>query len=94
MVMTLTPGSVGVFFFFARSLAGHAVPIGIRKGPRVGNNDSKPTALRQYSAAEFVRLSPSMKVTLLIIRRAQLSSRKAIATIAEWKRRQDNERHL
>ena len=44
-------------------------------------------ASRQFSPAEFVRLSPSMKVTLLIIRRAQLSSRKAIAATAESKRR-------
>jgi hypothetical protein len=57
----------------------------------VGNNVSKQTALCQCSAAEFARLSPSMKVTLLIIRRAQLSSRKAIATIDEWKRRQYNQ---
>jgi hypothetical protein len=53
----------------------------------VGNNNSKSIAFRQFSAAEFARLSPSMKVTLLIIRRAQLSSRKAIAATAEWKRR-------
>jgi hypothetical protein len=53
----------------------------------VGNNNSKSIAFRQFSAAEFARLSPSMKVTLLIIRRVQLSSRKAIAATAEWKRR-------
>jgi hypothetical protein len=39
------------------------------------------------TAAEFARLSSSMQWTLLIIRRAQLSSRKAIAATAEWKRR-------
>ena len=54
------------------------------------NNDSKPIAFRQFSAAEFARLSPSMKVTLLIIRRAQLSSRKAIAATTEWKRQRGN----
>ena len=64
--------------------------IGIQQGLTVGNNDSKPLASRQFSAAEFARLSPSMKVTLLIIRRAQLSSRKAIAATAEWKRRCGN----
>jgi hypothetical protein len=53
----------------------------------VKNNDSKPVAFRQFSAAEFARLSPSMKATLLIIRRTQLSSRRAIAATAEWKRR-------
>jgi hypothetical protein len=52
----------------------------------VDNNDYKPIAFRQFSAAEFARLSPSMKVSLLIIRRAQLSSRKAIAATAEWKK--------
>jgi hypothetical protein len=52
----------------------------------VSNNNSKPMAVRQFSPAEFARLSPSMKATLLIIRRAQLSSRRAIAATAEWKR--------
>ena len=52
----------------------------------MGNNDSKPRAFRQFSAAEFARFSPSMKVSLLIIRRAQLSSRRAIAATAEWKK--------
>jgi hypothetical protein len=53
----------------------------------VKNNDSKSMAFRQFSAGEFARLSPSMKATLLIIRKTQLSSRKAIAATAEWKRR-------
>jgi hypothetical protein len=56
----------------------------------VSNNDSKPTALRQYSDAEFARLSPSMKVTLLVIRLAQLSSRKAIAATAKSKKRRSD----
>jgi hypothetical protein len=53
----------------------------------VRNNDFKPVAFHQFSAAEFARLSASMKVMFLIIRRAQLSSRKAVAVTAEWKRR-------
>jgi hypothetical protein len=52
----------------------------------VGNN-SKPIAFRQITAAEFARLSSSMQITLLTIRRAQLSSRKAIAATAERKKR-------
>ncbi|PYK09220.1 MAG: hypothetical protein DME65_12455 [Verrucomicrobia bacterium] len=87
MVMTLAPGSRGFFFLFARGLDGHAAQIGITiRKCIVGNNDSKPIASRQFSAAEFARLSPSMKASLLIIRRAQLSSRKAIAATAEWKK--------
>jgi hypothetical protein len=53
----------------------------------LGNNDSRRIEVRRFTAAEFARLSSSMQVTLLIIRRAQLSSRKAIAAIAERKRR-------
>jgi hypothetical protein len=57
-------------------------------------NNSKPTAFRQFTAAEFARLSSSMQVTLLTIRRAQLSSRKAMAmaialTEAQKRRRGD-----
>jgi hypothetical protein len=51
----------------------------------VGNNDSKPPVFRQLTAAEFARLSSSMQLTILTIRRAQLSSRKAIATTAQRK---------
>jgi len=55
------------------------------------DDDSKSQEFRrQYTAVEFARLSPSMKVTVLIIRRAQLSSRKVIATIAEQKRRRSD----
>ena len=52
----------------------------------VGNNDSKPPVFRQLTPAEFARLSSSMQLTILTIRRAQLSSRKAIAAAAEWKK--------
>jgi hypothetical protein len=42
---------------------------------------------RPFAAADFARLSPSMQLALLVIRRAQVSSRKVIAATAEWKRR-------
>ena len=55
------------------------------------DNNAKPIALCQITAAEFARLSSSMQLTLLTIRRAQLSSRKAlamaIAVTEGWKRR-------
>jgi len=54
----------------------------------VANNDSKHTKPRQLSAADFARLSSSMQLTLLIIRRAQLSSRKAIAMATEQKKKE------
>jgi hypothetical protein len=53
----------------------------------VANNDSKSMPFRPFAAADFARLSPSMQLALLVIRRAQVSSRKAIAATAEWKRR-------
>jgi hypothetical protein len=52
----------------------------------VGNSDPKPIAFRQFTAAEFARLSSSMQLTHLTIRRAQLSSRQAIAAGYQWKR--------
>jgi hypothetical protein len=89
MVMALAPGSFrGFFFVLGRGLDCHSEPIAIRRGHGiVRNNDFKPVAFHQFSAAEFARLSASMKVMFLIIRRAQLSSRKAVAVTAEWKRR-------
>jgi hypothetical protein len=45
---------------------------------------------RQFTGAEFARLSSSMQLMLLSIRQAQLSSRKAIAPAAERKRRRDD----
>jgi hypothetical protein len=52
----------------------------------VGYNP-KPIAFRQITVAEFARLSSSMQLTLLTIRRAQLSSRNAIAATTERKKR-------
>jgi hypothetical protein len=56
----------------------------------LGNNGPKPIEFRQFTGAEFARLSSSMQLMLLAIRQAQLSSRKAIAPIAERKRRRDD----
>ncbi len=86
--MTLSPQlSWGFFFSFTQGPGGHAAPIGIQHGHRIViNNESKPPAFRQFTAAEFARLSSSMQLTLLTIRRAQLSSRKAVAATDQWKR--------
>jgi len=51
----------------------------------VGDSASRPLELRQFTAADFARLSRSMQLTLLIIHRAQLSSRNAIAAIEKLK---------
>jgi hypothetical protein len=53
----------------------------------LGNEESKPVPFRELTAAEFARLSSSRQLTLLAIRRAQLSSRKALLAAAEGKRR-------
>jgi hypothetical protein len=92
MVMTFSPQlSWGFFFLFHAEPSGQAAPIGMQQGHCiVGNNDFKPIAFGQFTAAEFARLSPSMQLTLLIIRRAQLSSRKAIAATGQRKRQRGN----
>ena len=46
----------------------------------------KPVNLAQLTVAEFARLSSSMQLSLLAIRRAQLSSRKAVALLAATKK--------
>jgi hypothetical protein len=51
----------------------------------VSNSDPKPISFRQFTATEFARLSSSMQLTHLTIRRAQLSNRKAIAAGDQWK---------
>jgi hypothetical protein len=79
----------GFLFFFARGPGGDAALSRMQQGEGiVGNNDSKRTKPRQLGTADFARLSSSMQLTLLIIRRAQLSSRKAIATTGDRKTRQ------
>src|SRR5271163_4326322 len=72
-----------------RGPGGNAALTQIQQGDCiVGNNDTKRPKLRQFGAADFARLSSSMQLTLLIIRRAQLSSRKTIATTCDQKKRQ------
>jgi hypothetical protein len=44
----------------------------------VKKNEFKATAIHQLTAAEFARLSSSLQLALLVIRRAQLSSREAL----------------
>lgn len=51
------------------------------------NNDSKRRKVRQFTGSEFARMSASMQLMLITIRRAQLSSRRAIDSAAEQKRR-------
>ncbi|HEX8012900.1 MAG TPA: hypothetical protein VF814_18520 [Casimicrobiaceae bacterium] len=53
----------------------------------MASNDPKPLAPRPLTAAEFARLSTSLQLTLAIIRKAQLASRKVIAATPDWKRR-------
>jgi hypothetical protein len=92
MAVTLTPGSHRGFFFLfytklRRSRSAESNPTRDRI---LDNNGSKPIEFRQFTAAEFARLSPSMQLMLLAIRQAQLTSRKAIAPTAERKRRRDD----
>ena len=93
MVVTLNPPALigGSFFFFARGPGGDVALSRTQQGDRfvgINDSDSKRTKLRQLGAADFARLSSSMQLTLLIIRRAQLSSRKTIATTGDQKSRQ------
>jgi hypothetical protein len=89
MVMTLSPRfSSGILFLFHTRLRWSCSAESKATRNRIlGNNDSKPIEIRQFTGAKFARLSSSMQLTFLIIRRAQMSSRKAIAATAEWTRR-------
>ncbi len=84
-----TPSSHRGFFFFARGAGSHAARSPEQQGRQriLGTDDSKPVEFRHITPAEFARLSSSMQLTLLIIRRAQLSSRKAIAVTTKGKKR-------
>jgi hypothetical protein len=48
---------------------------------------SPPADLRRLTMAEFARMSRSLQLTLLVIRRAQLASRKVIAATPKWSER-------
>ena len=84
--MTQTP-SLDRGFFFSGSRVVALCLHEFNEGHSIVGNNAKPIAFRQITAAEFARLSSSMQVTLLTIRRAQLSSRRAIAATEERKRR-------
>jgi hypothetical protein len=43
--------------------------------------------LRRLTAAEFARMSKSLQLTLLVIRRAQIASRKVLAATPNWAER-------
>src|SRR6266699_4797110 len=91
MAVTLTPGSFGGSFSFPQGSGGHAPLNRIQQRKRIlDDNAAKPIEFRQFTGAEFARLSSSMQLMLLSIRQAQLSSRKAIASTAERRRRHDD----
>jgi len=48
---------------------------------------SPSTDLRRLTAAEFARMSKSLQLTLLVIRRAQLASRQVLAVTPRWSER-------
>jgi hypothetical protein len=86
-VMTLKPPVLIGGSFSREAPAVTVRRLEYKQGHRSVGNNSKPIAFRTITAAEFAPLSSSMQVTLLTIRRAQLSSRKAIAATAERKPR-------
>jgi len=90
MVVTLIPRfPSGAFIpFRTRPWQGRGAKSNTARTRIVSNDDSKRTKPRQLGAADFARLSSSMQLTLLIIRRAQLSSRKTIAMTADQKKQQ------
>jgi len=55
------------------------------------NNDSKRQKVHQFTGSEFARMSASMQLMLATIRRAQLSSRRAIATAEQRKPLSDSD---
>jgi hypothetical protein len=48
---------------------------------------SAPPDLRRLTTAEFARMSRSLQLTLLVIRRAQLVSRRVLAATPKWNER-------
>jgi hypothetical protein len=57
-----------------------------RENPNVKKNEFRPTAIHRLTAAEFARLSSSLQLALLVIRRAQLSSREAVDALSKRKK--------
>jgi len=48
---------------------------------------SGPVDFRRVTSAEFARMSSSLQLTLLVIRRAQLASKKVLAATPNWSER-------
>ena len=48
---------------------------------------SAPVDLRRLTAAEFARMSRSLQLTVLVIRRAQIVSRRVVAATPKWQER-------
>jgi hypothetical protein len=48
---------------------------------------SGPVDLRRLTSAEFARMSSSLQLTLLVLRRAQVASRKVLAATPDWNER-------
>lgn len=50
----------------------------------VTSDGSRPVEFRRLTVAEFGRMSTSLQLTLLIIRRAQRISRQVVAATTNW----------
>ena len=48
---------------------------------------SGPVDLRRLTSAEFARMSSSLQLTLVVIRRAQVASRNVLAATPNWNER-------
>ena len=48
---------------------------------------SGPVDFRRLTSAEFARMSSSLQLTLLVIRRAQVASKKVLAATPNWNER-------
>jgi len=53
----------------------------------VTSDGSRPIDFRKLTVGEFVRMSSSLQLTLLVIRRAQRVSRQVVAATSNWTER-------
>jgi hypothetical protein len=53
----------------------------------VTSDGSRPIDFRRLTVGEFVRMSTSLQLTLLVIRRAQRVSRQVVAETSNWTER-------
>ena len=51
------------------------------------SDGSRPIDFRKLTVGEFVRMSSSLQLTLLVIRRAQRVSRQVVAETSNWTER-------